>query len=150
MLAIVGPGRIVQIVDLHAAGTAVIVEPGMVQAEFMAEFMDEGIEDITADIRLVGFRVVETLTDADITIGRIGAAIVLLAQFGADDLHPVRCAIEWRVVDDLEFQRGDGRPHLQGADRGGLVLGVVVELVNVDPQRSAAISGVRLRPNAPR
>ena len=69
LLAIVGPGRIVQIVDLHAAGTAVIVEPGMVQAEFMAEFMDEGIEDIAADIRLVGFRVVETLTDADIAIG---------------------------------------------------------------------------------
>ena len=69
LLAIVGPGRIVQIVDLHAAGTAVIVEPGMVQAEFMAEFMDEGIEDIAADIRLVGFRVVETLADADITIG---------------------------------------------------------------------------------
>ena len=51
----------------------------MVQAELMAEFMDEGIEDITADIRLVGFRVVETLTDADIAVARIGAAIVLLA-----------------------------------------------------------------------
>ena len=63
----------------------------MVQAEFMAEFMDEGIEDIAADIGLVGFGVVEALTDADIAIGRIGAAIVVLAQFGADNLHPVRC-----------------------------------------------------------
>lgn len=82
MLAIIGPGRIVQVVDLHAAGTAVIVEPGMVQPEFMAELMDKGIEDIAADIRLIGFRVVETLTDADITVARIGAAIVLLAELG--------------------------------------------------------------------
>ena len=69
MLTVVDPGRIVQIVDLYAAGTAVIVEAGVVQAELMAEFMQEGIEHIAANIRLVGLRVVETLTYADITIG---------------------------------------------------------------------------------
>ena len=86
LLAIIGPGRVVQVVDLDAAGAAVIVEPGMVQAEFVAEFVDEGIEDIAADIGLVGLGVVEALADADIAIGRIGAAVVLLAELGADDL----------------------------------------------------------------
>ena len=40
----------------------------MVQAKLMAEFVDEGIEHIAANIRLVGLSVVETLTDADIAI----------------------------------------------------------------------------------
>lgn len=76
LLAVIDPGRVVQVVDLHAARTAVIVEPGMVQAELMAEFVDKGIEDVAADVRLVGFRVVEALTDADVAIVRIGAAVV--------------------------------------------------------------------------
>ena len=138
LLAIVGPGGVVEVVDLHAAGAAVVVETGVVQAELVAEFVDEGVEDVAADIGLVRLGVVEALADADIAIGRIGAAIVpaLVAHFGADDLHPVRLEVEGGVVDDLELQRRDGRPHRQGTDRGGLVLGVVVEIRDVDPERA--------------
>ncbi|MBB6305426.1 hypothetical protein GGE67_006095 [Rhizobium leucaenae] len=84
----------------------------MIQTELMAEFMHEGLEDIAADIGLVGFLVVETLADADMVTVRIGHAIVLLAKFGADNLNLVRGAVERRVVDDFEFQGCDRRPHL--------------------------------------
>ena len=41
--------------------------------------------------------------------------------------------VEWRVVDDFKLQWGDGCPHLQGADRGSLVIRMVIELRDIDP-----------------
>jgi hypothetical protein len=98
--------------------------------------MDIRVKDIAAQRGLVGLGVVEALADTDVTIGRIGAAVVLLPHLGADHLDPVGCRVEGRVVDDLELQGRDRRPHVQRADRGGLVFGVVVEFLNVDPQRA--------------
>ena len=41
----------------------------MVQTEFMAEFVDEGIEHIAAWRRAIRLGVVKTLADADIAVG---------------------------------------------------------------------------------
>ena len=135
LLAVIGPGGVVQIVDLDAARPAVIVKAGMVQPEFMAEFMDETVKHIAADVGQVRFGVMETLADADIAVAGKGAAVVWLADFGADDAHPLCAAIPGLVIDNDEFQRRDGCPHVQRADGGGLVVGMVVQFGHVDDQR---------------
>ena len=68
MLAVVNPRRIVQIVDLDAAGAAVIVKAGMVQAEFMAKLMDETVEHIAANVCPARLCIVKTLADTDIAV----------------------------------------------------------------------------------
>ena len=68
MLAVVNPRRIVQIVDLDAAGAAVIVKAGMVQTEFMAKLVDEAVEHIAANVRPARLCIVKTLADADIAV----------------------------------------------------------------------------------
>ena len=136
LLAVIDPGRVIEIVDLDAARAAVIVKTGMVQAEFMAEFMNEAVENVTADIGLVGLRVMEALADADIAVAGEGAAVARLAQFRADHPHPLRRGVPRLVIDDHELERRDRGPHLQRADGGCLVFGVIVEFGDVDHQRT--------------
>ena len=136
LLAIIDPGRVVQIVDLHTARPAVIVKPGMVQAEFMAEFMDEAVEHIAAHIGAVGLGVVKALADADITPAGIGRAVASFAQLGADHLHVVLVLVISAVVDDRERQTGGAGPLLQRTDGRRLVIGVVVQFKDVDLDRA--------------
>ena len=98
----------------------------MVQAPFVAEFVDEGVEDIAAGVGLVRLGIVEALSDADISAGRKGAAVIFLAQFRAHHFQIVQIRIEWPIVDDLELERRRRRPLLQRADGSRLVFGMIV------------------------
>ena len=105
----------------------------MVEAEFMTKFMDKAVKDIAADIGLVRLCVVESLPDADIAVVRIGAAIVSLAQFGADNFHPIRYRIKRRIGDEFKLQRRDRGPHRQSANGCRLICGMVAKFLNIDP-----------------
>ena len=102
--------------------------------------MDGRAAAAAAGIGLVRLGVVEALPDADVAARRIGAAVVSLPEFWADDPQIILARIIGPVVYHHELQSGDRRPLLQGADRGFLVVRMIVQLRQVDLER-----GMRLR-----